>query len=80
MTGSAPKSKGKKIGIYVGRVAVRASGNFKIKTQFVQGINHRYCEVVQRTDGYGYDIVTLLSLAKRNSLVAIAIRKLELTR
>ncbi|SAL85197.1 HNH endonuclease [Caballeronia terrestris] len=61
----ADVSKGKMIGIYVGRVAVRASGNFNIKTQngVVQGINHRYCKVVQRADGYGYS--PLLRLAQR---------------
>ncbi|MDP2281606.1 MAG: RNA-guided endonuclease IscB [Methylotenera sp.] len=48
--------KGKKIGIYTGRVAVRATGNFNIQTatEVVQGISHRYCKVIQRGDGYGY--------------------------
>ena len=49
-------TKGKKIGVYVGRLAVRASGNFNITTQdgTIQGINHRYCKLVARSDGYGY--------------------------
>ncbi len=50
-------TKGKKIGTYVGRVAVRASGNFNITTKegTIQGINHRYCELISRNDGYGYE-------------------------
>lgn len=53
-------TKGKKIGTYVGRVAVRASGSFNIKTTagLVQGISHRYCTLIQRSDGYGYSLRT----------------------
>src|SRR5690606_12982048 len=51
-------TKGKKVGTYVGRVAVRASGSFNIQTAegIVQGINHRYCTLIQRSDGYGYSL------------------------
>ncbi len=51
-------TKGKKSGVYVGRVAVRASGNFNITTTngTIQGINHRYCTLVARNDGYAYTI------------------------
>ena len=51
--------KGKKIGFYVGRVAVRATGSFNIQTAtgVVQGISHRHCRVIQRADGYGYSRV-----------------------
>jgi 5-methylcytosine-specific restriction endonuclease McrA len=47
---------GKKIGEYVGRVAVRSSGSFNISTNqgLVQGINHKYCKSIQRKDGYRY--------------------------
>lgn len=47
---------GKKAGTHVGRVAVRASGNFNIDVagQVVQGIAHRHCRRIQRGDGYGY--------------------------
>ncbi|MFB2979198.1 RNA-guided endonuclease IscB [Microseira sp. BLCC-F43] len=47
---------GKKIGEYVGRVAVRSTGSFNISTArgLVQGINHNYCKPVQRQDGYNY--------------------------
>jgi 5-methylcytosine-specific restriction endonuclease McrA len=39
-------------GVHLGRVAVRASGSFRIgKTD---GINAKYCRVVQRLDGYDY--------------------------
>ncbi|MEO8837588.1 MAG: HNH endonuclease, partial [Herbaspirillum sp.] len=49
---------GKKAGIHVGRVAVRATGSFNIQTQdgVVQGVSHRHCGLVQRGDGYGYSI------------------------
>ena len=47
---------GKKSGTYVGRIAVRATGNFNIQTPYgvVQGISHRHCRLVQRGDGYSY--------------------------
>lgn len=50
-------TKGKKIGTYKGRVAVRSTGSFNIQTGngVIQGISHRYCTVVQRGDGYGYE-------------------------
>jgi 5-methylcytosine-specific restriction endonuclease McrA len=46
---------GKKIGRYVGRVAVRSSGSFNVTTAAgtIQGISHRYCLVIHRADGYG---------------------------
>lgn len=48
--------KGKKTGTYFGRVAVRSSGNFNIRTnlQTVQGINAKYCEKRHFADGYEY--------------------------
>jgi hypothetical protein len=39
-------------GIHVGRVAVRASGSFRVGR--VDGISAKYCRVVQRLDWYGY--------------------------
>ena len=55
----AEVTQGKKTGSYTGRVAVRASGSFNIQTSngLVQGVSHRYCTVVQRGDGYGYQLV-----------------------
>ncbi|WP_215844445.1 RNA-guided endonuclease IscB [Acidithiobacillus montserratensis] len=49
-------TKGKKAGTYLGRVAIRASGSFNIRTMdgLVQGVHHRFCKLVQRADGYGY--------------------------
>jgi 5-methylcytosine-specific restriction endonuclease McrA len=46
----------KTTGRHVGRVMVRASGNFDITTSTgrVQGVNHRYCRVIARSDGYTY--------------------------
>lgn len=52
----AEVTKGKKVGTYIGRVAVRASGSFNIQTTqgVIQGISYRFCKVIQRADGYGY--------------------------
>jgi 5-methylcytosine-specific restriction endonuclease McrA len=51
---------GKKAGIHIGRVAVRAVGSFNIQTPtgLVQGIGYRHCRMVQRGDGYGYQHAT----------------------
>ncbi|HBB34543.1 MAG TPA: HNH endonuclease [Cyanobacteria bacterium UBA9273] len=48
--------KGKKVGTYVGRVAVRSTGSFNISTSngLVQGISHKYCQRVHGKDGYNY--------------------------
>lgn len=46
---------GKKIGEYIGRVAIRTTGSFNISTsELVQGIGHKYCKIVHRKDGYSY--------------------------
>jgi hypothetical protein len=52
----AAVTAGTKQGIYVGRVLVRASGWFDIRTKGgrVQGISHRCCTPVQQSDGYNY--------------------------
>ena len=48
-------TSGKKIGTYVGRVAVRTSGSFNISaSELVQGIGYKYCQIVHRKDGYSY--------------------------
>lgn len=49
----------KKVGTCVGRVAVRASGSFNVQTAAgtVQGISHQHCRVIQRGDGYAYQLV-----------------------
>jgi 5-methylcytosine-specific restriction endonuclease McrA len=45
-----------KMGVYVGRIAVRATGSCNIKTATgtVQGIHYRYCRPLHRGDGYAY--------------------------
>ncbi|BCL80163.1 HNH endonuclease [Ktedonobacteria bacterium brp13] len=49
-------TKGKKVGTYVGRVAVRSSGSFNITTQqgTIQGIGHHSCQMLHKSDGYNY--------------------------
>lgn len=45
-----------KAGVYVGRIAIRASGSCNIKTASgtIQGIHYRYCRPLHRGDGYTY--------------------------
>jgi len=47
---------GKKAGRYIGQIAVRASGNFNIKTKngTIQGISYRHCKMLHQADGYAY--------------------------
>ena len=47
---------GKKTGQHTGRVAVRSTGSFNIRTAdgLVQGINAKYCQITHKKDGYGY--------------------------
>ncbi|NJM71474.1 MAG: HNH endonuclease [Scytonema sp. RU_4_4] len=47
---------GKKIGNYVGKVAIRSSGSFNISTKngLVQGISHKFCKRIHAKDGYSY--------------------------
>ena len=48
-------TSGKKIGEYVGRIAVRATGSFNVSaSELVQGISHKYCKIVHHKDGYSY--------------------------
>lgn len=49
---------GKKEGKYFGRVAVRSNGYFNITTDTgtIQGIGYKNCKLVQKTDGYSYNI------------------------
>ncbi len=48
--------KGKKAGVHIGRVAVRQTGSFNVQmpSKTIEGISYRYCQVLQRADGYGY--------------------------
>lgn len=47
---------GKKKGSYFGRVAIRESGSFNIKTKTttVEGISWKHCRKLQSVDGYSY--------------------------
>ena len=48
-------TSGKKVGKYVGRVAVRTSGSFNISaSELVSGVSHKYCSIIHRKDGYSY--------------------------
>jgi len=49
-------TQGKKAGVYWGRVLVRATGSFDIRTSAGRqtGINARYCRALHRNDGYTY--------------------------
>jgi len=48
---------GKKVGTYVGRVAVRTTGRFNVTTSTgtIQGIAAKYCQRLQQRDGYTYE-------------------------
>ncbi|MFU8852902.1 RNA-guided endonuclease IscB [Micromonospora sp. SL1-18] len=47
---------GKNTGRHTGRVAVRSSGSFNIRTRhaLVQGVHHRHVHLLQRADGWAY--------------------------
>jgi len=49
-------NKGKKIGTYIGKVAIRVSGSFNISTlgKVIQGISYKYLTKLHSCDGYSY--------------------------
>ena len=51
-------TSGKKIGTYVGRVAIRSSGSFNIsdKTGLIDSVSYKYCKPIHKKDGYGYSL------------------------
>ena len=53
--------KGKKVGTYTGRIAVRKTGNFNIQTanELIQGISYKYCKAIHKKDGYGYQAIKI---------------------
>ncbi len=59
-------TEGKRIGVYVGRVAARATGSFNITTKSgtTQGIGHQYCRALHRSDGYSYQRGSAVVLAQ----------------
>jgi hypothetical protein len=46
----------KKVGIYVGRIAIRATGSCNVRTASgtIEGIHARYCQPLHKGDGYSY--------------------------
>jgi hypothetical protein len=48
-------------GVQIGRVAVRESGSFNIGK--AQHVNWKYCQFIQRADGYGFAVSALPVLA-----------------
>ena len=66
--------KGLKKGEHLGRVAVRSSGGFEIKTKngWVQGIGYKYCHLIQRGDGYLYNYKECDFLSNISNRVSIA--------
>ncbi|MGM0521331.1 MAG: RNA-guided endonuclease IscB [Pseudomonadota bacterium] len=65
---------GKKAGTHTGRVAVRKTGSFNIQTQqgAVQGISHKHCTLIQRGDGYGYQLAPSINQPKGGAGQAVA--------
>ncbi len=63
VTPLAGRKPSKKVGTYLGRVAIRARGSFNIQTAtgLVQDIHHRFCTLIQRADGYGYSWTKIAS-------------------
>lgn len=53
--------KGQRIGNYVGRVQIRANGNFNIQG-IVTDIPYKCCELLQRNDGYGYLLTKMIAV------------------
>ena len=52
----ATVTKGKKVGVYTGRIAIRANGYFNIQTDAgtVQGVSYKACKLIASNDGYRY--------------------------
>jgi len=51
-------TKGKKQGVYVGRIQIKKTGYFNIQQENgrIEGVSHKYCRLIQRDDGYGYQL------------------------
>jgi hypothetical protein len=45
----------KRAKLLLARNSVRV--HLKTRSELVQGISHHYCKVIQRNDGYGYQLV-----------------------
>jgi hypothetical protein len=57
-------TKGVHRGTYLGRVAIKSDGYFKLTTSsgVVEGVHARYCRALHRGDGYGYAFGSLATL------------------
>ena len=73
---------GKKAGIHVGRVAVRSSGSFNVRTArgLVQGISHKHCRLLQRADGYGYSFTSIAQKGKAGTALSLPGMNAEVSR
>ena len=65
--------KGKKKGVYIGRVAARANGYFNITTKdgTNQGIGYQYCRLLQKNDGYQYSNLSNVIAEKKTTRVSL---------
>ncbi|MDF5717434.1 MAG: RNA-guided endonuclease IscB [Rhizonema sp. NSF051] len=54
--------KGKNVGLHLGRVTTRKTGQFDINTgtKSLQIINHKYCKMIQKHDGYLYSLSSVV--------------------
>ena len=51
--------KGKKVGVYIGKVAIRSSGSFNIicGKSTIEGISYKYFKLLHSCDGYSYSLL-----------------------
>ena len=58
---------GKFAGTHVGRLAVRESGVFDLRTGLgkISPVRHKYCKTVHRNDGYMYAFSTFVRYPRR---------------
>jgi hypothetical protein len=61
--------QGVKAGTHTGRVAVRSTGSFNIRTRhgLVQGIHDRHIHLLQQADGYAYTTIMETSVQDRSA-------------
>jgi hypothetical protein len=68
-TGDIVSADVPKVGSHTGRVAVRVSGSFNIQTAkgVIEGISHRHCSIIQRSDGYAYFLQSTIALNRKEA-------------
>jgi Restriction endonuclease len=58
-------NKGKYIGTHFGRIAIRKTGTFSIRTRTQQfDVNHKYLKIIHKGDGYQYSYQEIKDLPK----------------